>query len=93
MNTNQLIATISVDLKRIALAYHSNSLTTGKKFISEVLNAKKYINSDTIEPYMEKILLKLDTVLINDNNIELAEDALMYSTILQNYYVSRLASS
>lgn len=90
MNTHQLIGAISADLKRIAQAYQNNSTDTAERFIQEVLETQKEINTSEVEPYIQKIIKRLDRILTNSNSEELAEDALTYSTILQNYYVSRL---
>lgn len=89
MTNIQLIGAIAVDLKRIARAYSNNSLDTGKRFVIEVAETQKEINSAAIESYMQKIFQQLPKILENHDYLELAEDALMYSTILQNYYVSR----
>ena len=90
MNTNQLIASIAVDLKRVANAYHTNSITTGNRFIREIIETKKQINKSELDSYMKKTLEKLYKALTSTKHEEVAEDALMYSMILQNYYVSRL---
>jgi hypothetical protein len=93
MNNDQLIGAIAVDLKRVAQAFGNNSFETGNRFIKEVFYTIDEMTLLDVEPYVQNIFKKLSSVLTNTNHEELAEDALMYSTILHNYYVSRLKST
>ena len=74
-----------MDLKRVALGYHSGSFATAKRFTEEVLRRKAEIDTQNEAPYIKNILKKLPQIMNQKDKEKLAEDALMYSTIFQNY--------
>lgn len=78
------LAALSMDVKRIALAYHENSLETGDRFVEESLKKIKVIDSTEFPKHVKKILNSLEKILLHNDKQKVAEDALMYSTILQN---------
>lgn len=85
MNNKIALSSLSMDLKRIALAIHNGSQTTAEKFSAEAQKRISEIDSKTLAPYMQKIILKLNSNLPKSKNQKIAEDFLMYSTLLQNY--------
>lgn len=85
MTSSQLkLAALSMDLKRVALSYHGNSLPTASRFTTESLNKVRAIDQDEVPAYVKKILDKLEEILKQKDKQKIAEDTLMYSTILQN---------
>lgn len=85
MDKNKLaLASIAMDLKRVALGYHNGSLNTAKRFFEEVLKRRDEIDQSLIEPYVKKLLSKLESLKSENDNQKKAEDALMYSTLFQN---------
>lgn len=70
---------IASDLKRVALSLHRGSQTTVDRFTQEVLRRKQEIDISVLEIYMQKLVPKLDSAVCN------SDDALMLSTIFQNY--------
>lgn len=74
-----------MDLKRIALAYHDGSNETAERFIVEANKRKNEIDQTQIKPYLLTHIKSLDKVFIRKDKLHLAEDALMYSQIFQNY--------
>ncbi len=85
MNQTQLdLASISMDLKRVAIGFHRNSYVMANRFLKEVLKRSKEMNSENLEPYLLKLLQNLKPTLSQKNKQKLAEDALMYSIIFQN---------
>lgn len=66
------------DLKRVALGLHRGSNKMASRFLEESLKRKEELDMNEVPAYLIKIILKLD------RKIE-AEDALMYSTLIQNY--------
>lgn len=89
MSQDRLLAALSMDLKRIATSLHEESLDNFTSFSKEAKKTSALLKL-TFDPRINSLLKKLDKVLDNPNKQELAEDALMYSAILQNYSVSRL---
>lgn len=86
MSKNQIaISSLAMDLKRVALGYHSGSVNTAGRFVQEALKRKTEINQKEIKPYLKDLLKKLPSMLRQKDKQKLAEDALMYSTLFQNY--------
>lgn len=79
------ISSLAMDLKRIALAYHNNSNKTAERFIIEANKRKNEINTSLVKPYLISHINSLDKMFKRDDKLHLAEDALMYSQIFQNY--------
>lgn len=78
------LAALSMDLKRVALGYHGNSSKTASRFVEESLKKAKNIDADSFPPYLQKLLGNIEYVITQKDKQKVAEDALMYSTILQN---------
>lgn len=80
MDQNKLaIASISLDLKRIALGFHRGSTKTAEKFASEALKRRNDLELSSLPLYIQKLIRNLETATNNPDT------ALMYSTIFQNY--------
>jgi len=86
MNNKMILSALSMDLKRVALGLHRKSYGMAEKFLDEALKRKNEVNSHELLPYMQTILDSIGT-LANKDNTEKAEDALMYSTRIQNYVI------
>lgn len=85
MNKNKIaLSSLALDLKRVALSYHRNSLKTAKVFSKEALKRQKEIKTKYLKPYLRKAFDNLSTVLSQKDHLRLAEDALMYSSLFQN---------
>jgi hypothetical protein len=86
MSNNYIaISSLAMDLKRIALAYYNGSNETAQRFIIEANKRKLEIDKNLVKPYLVDHIDSLDKVFIRDDKLHLAEDALMYSQIFQNY--------
>ena len=86
-NNTLALASLAMDLKRVALGLHSGSTTTAKRFAVEARKRTQEINREALVPYMQTIISQLDNVLVDSPAGRTAEDALMYSQIIQNYVV------
>ncbi len=85
MNNNQIaLASLAMDLKRVALGYHRGSISTAQRFLKEALKRRSEIDTATMQPYVKKLLDKLDLLKTQHDTQQIAEDALMYSTLFQN---------
>lgn len=84
MNTKILLGSLALDLERVALGYHRGSVEMAKAFSKEALKRKEELRMTKVEPYIEKILNRLDSILSQKDPRDIAEDALMYSTLFQN---------
>lgn len=86
MSNNYIaISSLAMDLKRIALAYHSGSNETAERFIIEANKRKGEIDKNKVKPYLINHINSLDNVFQKSDKLHLAEDALTYSQIFQNY--------
>ncbi len=83
MEIKFILESLASDLKRVALGLQRGSNIMAQRFLSEALERKREAKSKDLAPYMKKLLKRLN----NDLN---AEDALMYSTLIQNYTQHRL---
>jgi len=84
MNNKIALESLAMDLKRVAIGYHRGSLTMAKRFYEEALLREKEIDSDSLRPYARRLLKKIESLQNNTNDF-IAEEALMLSTLLQNY--------
>ena len=57
-------------------------------FSEEAIKRKDELKSAEVKPYIKKILDTLESVLSQKDHKKIAEDALMYSTLLQNAVLS-----
>ncbi len=83
MNNKVILGSLAMDLKRVALGYYKGSFKTADIFLKEALKRKAEIDLSSIKPYIKNILDKIEGLDTQDKQ-KAAEDALMYSTIIQN---------
>lgn len=79
-----IIESLAMDLKRVALGLHRGSITMAKKFQEEALKRETELKTFPLNPYLKKLTIMAEESLKKDN-INQAEDALMLSTLFQNY--------
>ena len=84
IDANISLGALSMDLKRVALASYNHSDKVAGRFITESLEKKKNIDMTILRPHIQRLLTNLDAVLSQKDTSKLAEDALLYSTLLQN---------
>ncbi len=78
MNNKFLLESLASDLKRVAIGLHRGSNTMAQRFLIEALKRKDEIEVEKVAPYIRNLLDGLN------KNID-SENALMYSTLIQNY--------
>ena len=74
-----------MDLKRVAIGYQRGSLKMAERFGQEALKRKSEIRLSQVRPYLRKFIDNLPKIIEQKDKQKAAEDALMYSTIFQNY--------
>jgi len=84
MDNKQILGALSMDLKRVALGIHRESYGVADRFLAEALKRKSEINVSELPPYMQGVLEKIGN-LADVSPDQRAEDALMFSTRVQNY--------
>lgn len=80
----QVLGSIAMDLKRVALGYYRGSNATAERFLNEALHRRGDIDTTKIKPYLQNLLRKIDNLSSETDEKKKAEDALMYSTLFQN---------
>jgi hypothetical protein len=83
MNNKVILGSLALDLKRVALGYYKGSDKTAGIFLEEALKRTQEVDSNNLKPYLKNILDKISELKSLDKQ-KLAEDALMYSTLIQN---------
>jgi hypothetical protein len=78
MKNKYILESLASDLKRVALGLNRGSNKMADRFLEESLKRKEELNIEEVAPYIRKLLDNLDRKLD-------ADDALMYSTLVQNY--------
>lgn len=85
MNNKIIIESLSMDLMRIALGYHRGSVKMAARFVDEANKRINEVDKTSLKPNFKKTLDKLPHALSQKNVNDIAEDALMYSTLCKNY--------
>lgn len=86
MDKNKIIlASLASDLKRVTLGLQRNSYSMVDRFTAEALKRKSEVNLKELELYMQNLLANLEEKLSTKDQNKKAEDALLYSTLIQNY--------
>lgn len=85
-----IIESLAMDLKRVAIGMQRGSYGMAVCFKKEALKRIQELESGQLNNYLEKLIINLKKSLSKDNEQE-AEDALMYSTLFQNYSLKNSA--
>lgn len=83
-NQKVILESLAMDLKRVSLGLQRGSMTMAKRFAQESLKRKQEVNLNEVDTYIRKLLNSLEETMLNLDS-KSAEDALMYSTLFQNY--------
>lgn len=78
------IQSMAMDLKRVSLGIYNESLPTAVRFLKEAKARQREVGGSLRPKYINNILEKISKFEVKPDE-KTAEDALMYSTILQNY--------
>lgn len=82
MNNKFILESMASDLKRVAMGLHRGSDKMAQRFLEEALKRRDEVEIKIVKPYIRKLLTRLD------KDID-AENALMFSTLIQNYTQSK----
>lgn len=88
-NTKIIIESLAMDLKRVALGLHRRSFTMAQIFKEETLKRGQELEQQSVQGYLKKLLDRTKAVLNQDSD-RTAEDALMYSTLFQNFALKKM---
>lgn len=85
MKNKIILESLASDLKRVALGLHRGSFKMAQRFRDESLKRSREVDISDLPEYMQSILFQVKQSLQNIHSCRAAEDALMYSTLIQNY--------
>ena len=81
MNNTVLLQSLALDLKRVAIGYHSGSHKMADRFLQEVLKRKTQLDFTSLSETIQRLTDKLDLLAKEQNLQKRADHALTYSTI------------
>lgn len=85
MSNKIILGSLALDLKRVAIGYHRGSIKMGDRFYHEALSRIEEIDICSVKPYLRKQLVNVGKLAERKDLKHRAEDALMYSILIQNY--------
>lgn len=84
LNQKIIIESLAMDLKRVAIGLHRGSLNMANRFKEEAFKRARELEGQNPNDYLKKLLLCMKK-MINGTADRVAEDALMLSTLFQNF--------
>lgn len=85
MNNKILLESVALDLKRVALGAHSNSTKMTERFLQEVYKRNELVDKEVLSSSCKKVLSHMKVQLKNSSRQRLADDALLYSTLILSF--------
>ncbi|MBA3724197.1 MAG: hypothetical protein H0W89_04920 [Candidatus Levybacteria bacterium] len=85
MNNKILLESMALDLKRVALGSHSHSTKMAERFLQEVFKRNAMLDTTALSSPLVKVLEVMKKRLQAGKSSRLADDALMYSTLLISF--------
>lgn len=73
----QILAALSMDLKRAALGHFRNSHKTADRFLEEALKRSGEVKTEHLKPYLVTCLQRISELSRNSDKTKVAEDALI----------------
>lgn len=89
MNKKIIIESLAMDLKRVALGLHRNSLAMAERFKQEALKRERELEGLPLDNHLMKLTEYMKKTL-SENTSRTAEEVLMLSTLFQNYAQKKL---
>lgn len=89
MENKIILESLAMDLKRAAIGYHRKSYAMADRFLAEAIKRKNEFKKENTRPYLLQILENIEKLKTQPGD-ELAENALMYSTLIQNYVLTSI---
>lgn len=84
MDQKIIVESLSMDLLRLAMGLHRGSFQMAERFKQEVVKRQDELETQETNPYL-KYLIEKSKAILNTSGDRMAEDALMYSVLFQNF--------
>lgn len=85
MNTDRLLASLSMDLVRVAMGYRRGSIRMADRFCQEAKARCIELKDADLQVHIQQIIVDILLIMDDDDKLIIAEKSLMYSTVLQNH--------
>ncbi|KKR72819.1 MAG: hypothetical protein UU81_C0006G0010 [Microgenomates group bacterium GW2011_GWC1_41_8] len=85
MKNRIILGSLALDLQRAAIGYYQGSDKIAARFYGEAIERINELDNQSIKPYLRKHIQSVINLKNQKDIRKKAEDALMYSTIVQNY--------
>lgn len=82
-STRNSLASLALDLNRVAIGINRGSEMMAKRFFQEALVRKSEIRKNEIPAYIRNIMAKIDKNISLDK--QFAEEVLVYSILIENF--------
>lgn len=82
-NQNAIIASLAMDLKRVAIGQQRGSTAMANRFTEEALRRQAELEQEDTTEYLKKLITSSRQMLLSQK-ADTYEDVLMYSTLFQN---------
>lgn len=79
-----IIESLAMDLKRVALGLHKGSINMANRFKEEAFKRAAELEQQNPNSYINKLLTYMKKMITGTTD-KVAEDALMLSTLFQNF--------
>lgn len=84
INQKIIIESLAMDLKRVAIGLHRGSVNMANRFKEEAFKRAAELENQNPNAYLKKLLVYMKE-MIRGTADRVAEDALMLSTLFQNF--------
>jgi hypothetical protein len=93
MNTDRLLAALSMDLVRISMGYKRGSIRMADRFCQEAKARCIELKGVELQDHIQEIIVDIMIVMDHEDKAIVAEKSMMYSTLLQNHVNRRLTGA
>ncbi|MDO8638875.1 MAG: hypothetical protein Q7R43_04835 [Candidatus Daviesbacteria bacterium] len=91
-NQKLIVESLAMDLKRVSLGLYRGSNIMANRFKEEALKRSQELENQSPNDYLKILIQRTKEVLKSDKQ-RVAEDALMYSTLFQNFALNKMEST
>ncbi|MBI1862569.1 hypothetical protein HYS00_00445 [Candidatus Microgenomates bacterium] len=85
MNTDKMLAGLSMDLARVSMGYRRGSDKMADRFCDEARARCMELRDAELQSHVQKIIVEILHVMEGSDKMAIAEKSLMYSKLIQNY--------
>ena len=85
MDNKVALSSMAMDLKRAALGWHRNSNMVAERFFLEAIKRRNEVDDSQVSQHIKDIFKKVENFVHISDTSEKAENALMFSTLIQNF--------